>query len=124
MIAGTDYAEQFVIPRPAGEKKSRNYKTVGTTVYETVCEYTVTDGQVFHLTKITASAKEDFWLKLSFAGEDVSIEYYVAGGVPFTDWFPWGWNPCEGDGAKKVELLAKGETVVTTVFAEIAGEEV
>jgi len=112
------------IPKPTGEVKAKGSKVVGTTTYETVCEITVTEGKIFHPCKITASSKDSFWVKLVWNGEDISIEYYVSAGVPFTDWFPWGWNPCEGDGVKKLELKAKGDTTSTTVFGEIVGEEV
>jgi len=55
----------------------------------------------------------------------MSVEYYVMGKLPFTDWFPWGWQPCEGDGAKKFELQVKYPSGGTagTVHAEICGEE-
>ena len=63
--------------------------------------------------------------KLLWDEDDVSIEYYVMGKLPFTDWFSWGWQPCEGDGVKKFELQAKYPSggTVGTVHAEICGEE-
>jgi len=117
-------APERVIPKPTGEVKAKGHKLVGTAAYETVCEITVTKGKTFHPCKITASAKDDFWVKLVWSGEDISVEYYVGAGVPFTNWFPWDWHPCEGDGVKKVELKAKGETAPVDVFGEICGEEV
>jgi hypothetical protein len=117
-------APENIIPKPTGEKKVKGCKLVGTT-YDVVCELTVTKGKTFHPAKITASSLDDFWVKLVFAGEDISIEYYVGAGVPFTNWFPWGWHPCVGDGFKKVQLQAKSETAAaTTVYGEICGEEV
>jgi len=114
-----------VIPRPTGEVKAKGSATT-TASYATIVEITVTKNKTFHPAKVVVSCPEDAMFKLRWAGSDISLEYYVMGKLPFTDWFPFGWNPCKGDGSKKFELQAKYPTggTAATVHAEIAGEEV
>jgi hypothetical protein len=112
------------IPKPSATTKA-NGSAVTTASYATIVEITVTKDKTFHLAKVVVSCSEDVMFKLLWGGEDVSIEYYVMGKLPFTDWFPWGWQPCEGDGVKKFKLQAKYPSGGTagTVHAEICGEE-
>ena len=114
-----------VIPRPLGVKKVRGSATTAED-YATIAEIVVSKDKTFHLTKVVVSCAEDVIFKLVWDGEDISPEYYVMGKLPFTDWFPWGWNPCIGDGKKKFELQAKHPPggVAATVNVEICGEEV
>jgi hypothetical protein len=114
-----------VVPKPLGSTKAKSSADT-TADYATIVEITVTKDKTFHLAKVVVSCPEDVIFKLLWNGEDVSIEYYVMGKLPFTDWFPWDWNPCAGDGVKKFELQAKyppGGTA-DTIHAEICGEEV
>jgi len=101
MLSGSE-----VIPRPKSTVKAKGSITTQST-YQTVCSITVPAGKTFHPTKMTVSCDQDVLAKLVWDGEDISIEYYVMGGIPFTDWYPYGWNPCEGDGTKKIELQVK-----------------
>jgi len=118
-------APERVIPKPTGEKSAKG--SISTTdSYQTVCELTVTRDKTFHPCKLTVSCDQDVMVKIRFDGEDISIEYYVTAGLPFTDWYPWDWNPCVGDGTKKVDVQAKYPTggSAGTCYAEICGEEV
>ena len=114
-----------VIPKPLATTKAKG-SDVTDVDYATIVEIIVTKDKTFHLAKVVVSCPEDVMFKLLWNGEDVSIEYYVMGKLPFTDWFPSGWNPCVGDGVKKFELQAKYPSGGTagTVHAEICGEEV
>jgi hypothetical protein len=123
MVLCSTGAPERVIPKPTGDKKAKGSVTT-TVAYQTVAEYTVTKNKTFHLAKITVSCKADVWVKVRWAGEDVSIEYLVSGGIPFTDWFPWNWHPMVGDGSKKVDIQARYDTAEATVYTELCGEEV
>lgn len=112
-----------VIPRPMGGSNQKGSLTT-TAAYQTVAEITVTNTKTFHLAKIAVSCKEDVWIKVRWNSTDISIEYMITGGIPFTDWFPWNWYPMLGDGAKKVDIQAKYDSAAETVFAELVGEEV
>ena len=113
-----------VIPKPSVNTKARGSATTNSD-YATIAEIVVAKDKTFHLAKVVVSCPEDVMFKIVWDGEDISVEYYVMGKLPFTDWFPWGWHPCVGDGSKKFELQAKyplGGTA-ETVHAEICGEE-
>jgi len=114
-----------VIAKPKGKTKAKGSVTT-TSTYQTVAEITVTNGKTFHLAKLTVSCSEDVMVKIRWDGTDISIEYYVMAKLPFTDWFPWDWHPCEGDGTKKIDVQAKYPSggVAAMVFAELSGEEV
>ena len=114
-----------IIPRPTGEKKGKGSISTESD-YKTVCELTVTKGVTFQLAKIVVSCDKDVMVKVRWDGSDVSIEYLIPLKTPFTDWFPWDWNPMVGDGTKKVDLQAKYPTggEAGTVFCELSGEEV
>jgi len=113
-----------VIPKPLVNAKAKGSATTNSD-YATIAEIVVTKDKTFHLAKVVVSCPEDVMFKLVWGGEDISVEYYVMGKLPFTDWFPWGWHPCFGDGSKKFELQAKYPSGGTaeTVHAEICGEE-
>jgi len=115
-----------VIARPKGKTKAKGSVTT-TDTYQTVtdCEIAVTANKTFHLAKLTISCSEDAMVKIRWDGTDISTEYYVMAKLPFTDWFPWDWNPCEGDGTKKIDVQAKYPSGGTpaTLFAELSGEE-
>jgi len=91
-----------------------------------VAEITPSQGKVFHLTKMAVSCGEDVEARLRWAGTPVGIRYFIMGKLPFTDWFPWKWNPCEGDGVKKFDVQVRYPAggVSAWVEAEICGEEV
>jgi hypothetical protein len=113
-----------VTPKPLATAKTKG--SIDTEAdYATVVAITVAKDKTLHLAKIVVTCPEDVMFKLVWDGEDISVEYYVMGKMPFTDWFPWGWNPCVGDGAKVFELQAKYPPGGTagTVYAEICGEE-
>ena len=114
-----------VIPKPKSTRRAKGSITTSSS-YQTVCSITVSKGKTFHLTKITVSCESDVIAKIVWDGEDISIEYYIIGGIPFTDWFPYGWNPCIGDGTKKIELQVKYPSVGSsaTCYGEICGEEI
>lgn len=114
-----------VVPRPTGTVKNKGSATT-TSDYQTVAQITVTKDKTFHPAKLTISCSEDVMVKIRWDGSDISIEYYVMGKLPFTDWYPWNWNPCEGDGTKKIDVQVKYPTggAAATVFAELSGEEV
>lgn len=113
-----------VVPKPKSTRKAKGHITTSSS-YQAVCSITVTNGKTFHPTKITVSCDQDVMAKLVWDGEDISIEYYIIGGVPFTDWYPYGWNPCKGDGTKKIELQVKYPSggSAGTCHGEICGEE-
>lgn len=114
-----------VIPKPLGTTKAKGSATT-TPDYATIAEIAVAKDKTFHLAKVVVSCSEDVMFKLLWDEEDISPEYYVMGKLPFTDWFPWSWHPCVGDGSKKFELQAKYPPGGTAgvVNAEICGEEV
>lgn len=114
-----------VIPRPKGEIIEKGSVTT-TTSYQTVASRVVTDGSTFQLAKIVVSCPEDVMYKLRWNGTDISAEVYIAGKLPFTDWFPWDYYTMEGDGAKTFDIQVKYPTgsAADTCHAEIVGEEV
>ena len=115
-----------VIPKPKGDKKAKGSATT-TDTYATItgCEITVTKDKTFQLAKIVVSCPEDVMVKIRWDDNDIGPEYYVMAKLPFTDWFPWDWNPCLGDGTKKLDVQAKYPAggAAATVQAEISGEE-
>ena len=112
-----------VIPRPKGGVQVKGSATT-TASYATIVEYEVTEDYFFELAKIALSCKEDTWVKVRWDGTDISIEYLVAGKLPFTDWFPWDWYEMLGDGVKKIDIQVKYNTAAATAYAELVGEEV
>lgn len=124
MVMYSSGASRLVKARPTGEVTDKGSITT-TADYQTICAITVTNGKTFYTAKLSVSGDQDVMAKLTFDGADVSIEHYIAGGTPFTNWYPWGWEPMEGDGSKKLELKAKFPAggVAGTVFGEICGEE-
>jgi hypothetical protein len=112
-----------VIPRPKGQVQVLGSLTT-TAAYQTIAEYVVTDDFYFELAKIALSCKEDTWIKIRWDSTDISIEYLVLGKLPFTDWFPWDWVEMLGDGAKKIDIQVKYDSVEATAYAELVGEEV
>lgn len=118
-------APREVIPKPKGTTKAKGHATT-TASYAAIVSITVTKDKTFHPAKVVVSCAQDVLFKLVWDGEDVSPEYYVMAKLPFTDWFPWGWEPCEGDGTKKFELQAKYPSggVAADCQAEVCGEEV
>ncbi|MBA7702840.1 hypothetical protein ES703_111615 [subsurface metagenome] len=97
-----------------------------TATYATVVEYTVPDGYKYELTKILISCPEDVMYKIRWGGTDKSAEVYVTGGIPFTDWFPWGYIKMWGDDVKKIDIQVKYPTggAAATCHAELVGEYV
>jgi len=97
-----------------------------TATYATVVEYTVPDGYKYELTKILISCPEDVMYKIRWDGTDKSAEVYVTGGIPFTDWFPWGYIKMWGDDVKKIDIQVKYPSggAAATCHAELVGEYV
>lgn len=119
------FSDQEIIPRPKGGILAKGSVTT-TAAYQTVATHTVTTGKTFQLAKILVSCDEDFLYKLRWNGTDISVEVYVSGAVPFTDWFPWNYYSMPGDGAKAFDVQAKYPTggSAGTCQVEIVGEEV
>jgi len=117
-----------VVPRPIGSITVKGSVTT-TDTYQDVgnCKYTVTKDKIFKLAKITVSCSEDVMVKVVFGDTDISIEYYVMAKLPFTDWFPEGYNRdnLKGDGSKQIKIQAKYPSggAAATVYAELSGEE-
>jgi hypothetical protein len=118
-----------VVVRPKGDILVKGSVTT-TASYADVgdCARKVTKDKIFQLAKITVSCPEDVMVKVVFGTTDISVEYYVMAKLPFTDWFPEGWNrdKLRGDGTKQIKIQAKYPSggAAATVFAELAGEEV
>ncbi len=121
-LLADDEGNLFIIPRPRGNTRAKGSITTGLG-YTTIAELTITNGKTFNLAKIAISCETDSWVKVRWNGTDVSIEYLVTGGIPFTDWFPWNWYPMEGDGSKKVDIQAKHDGVAGECSVELVGEE-
>ena len=64
--------------------------------------------------------------RIRFGGTVKSAEVYVTGGIPFTDWFPWGWTKMWGDDVKKIDIQVKFPAggAAATCHAELVGEYV
>ena len=111
--------------RPKGGVRVKGSATT-TAAYATVAEYTVLTDYKLELAKILVSCPNDVMYQLLWNGVVVSPEVYVAGKVPFTDWFPWEYVYMRGDGSKKFQLQVKYPTggAAATCHAEIVGEYV
>jgi len=122
------YQGRNVVPRPVGRIVAKGSVTTGAS-YANVgdCAYTVTKDKTFKLAKISVSCSEDVMVKVVFGSDDLSIEYYVMAKLPFTDWFPPGWQCGElrGDGSKQIKIQAKYPSggAAATCYAELDGEE-
>lgn len=111
--------------RPKGGVLVKGSATT-TAAYATVAEYTVPTDYKLELAKILVSCPNDVMYQLLWNGTVISPEVYVAGKVPFTDWFPWEYKYMRGDGSKKFQLQVKYPTggAAATCHAEIIGEYV
>lgn len=114
-----------VIARPKGGIIGKGSVTT-TDTYATVATHEVTDGLTFQLAKVLVSCDKDVMFKIRWDGSTVGAEIYVAGEIPFTDWFPWDYYEMLGDGAKDVDIQVKYPTggEAGTCHAELVGEEV
>jgi len=114
-----------VIARPKGSIIAKGNVTTGAS-YATVASRTVTNTKTFQLAKIIVSCDQDIYYKLRWNAVDISAEIYVAGTIPFTDWFPYDYYSMLGDGAKAFDIQVKYPSggSAGTCFAEIVGEEV
>ena len=92
----------------------------------TVVEYIDPNLYKYMLTKILVSCPEDVMYRIRFGGTVKSAEVYVTGGIPFTDWFPWGWAKMWGDGEKTIDIQVKYPSggAAATCHAELVGEYV
>ena len=116
-------APDEVKARPKGGVRETGTLT-STAAYQVVAEYIVTNLKTLQLAKTLFSCEEDTWFKLTWASVDLGVEILVSRGVPFTDWYPWGYELMEGDGVKKIQVQAKYDTTAGVVYAEIVGEVV
>jgi hypothetical protein len=115
-------ASPEVIPKPLG-KISRLGAT--NTDDSVAVEITVTKGKTFHLAKVVLSSDKDCKAYIRWNEERISVIYHLSANIPFTDWFPWDWNPCLGDGSKKIDVYTPNVgTAGGTLYAELSGEEV
>lgn len=114
-----------VIAHPKGGVLAKGSLTT-TASYQTVASRTVTVGTSLQLAKILVSCVQDVVYKLRWNAVDISAEIYVAGKVPFPDWFPWDYYAMPGDGAKAFDIQVKYPSggSAGTCNAEIVGEEV
>lgn len=113
------------IPRPKGGVLEKGSITT-TGSYQTVASHVVTDGKKFQLAKIIVSCNKDVVYRLLWNGTAISAEIYVAGTIPFPDWFPWDYYTMIGNGTKTFAVQAKYPTdgEAGTCNVEIVGEEV
>jgi len=107
-----------------GYPKKGNVTT--TAAYQMVVEYEVPANYKYMLSKILISCPEDVMYRIRWDGTAKSAEVYVAGGIPFTDWFPWGYIKMWGDGTKKIDIQVKYPTggAAADCHAELIGEYV
>ncbi len=91
-----------------------------------VVEYLVPENYKYMLSKILVSCPEDVMYRIRWGGTVKSAEVYVTGGIPFTDWFPWGYIKMWGDGVKKIDIQVKYPAggAAATCHAELIGEYV
>jgi len=113
-----------IIPKPEGAIPTKGSLAATSGTYQNVVAYTVTNTKTFHLSKIVCSCDQDSWVKILWDGSDVSVEYLITAGFPFTDWFPWDWQNMQGDGVKQVVIQGKQKTTSGVIYGEIVGEEV
>jgi len=128
-----------VIARPKGYEMTGFPKTgsVATSATEwrtvTGAQYTPEDKYKFMLTKILVSCPSDVlyrlcWGEPPFSDDDVfsAAQVFVTGGIPFTDWFPWGYHRLWGDGETEFAIQVRAPTAddEDTCYAEIVGEHV
>lgn len=120
-----------VTPTPTGPIVVPGTIVAPTESYAVLASYVPTTGKRFQIAKITASCSEDIIIQLFWAGQALSIPYYVMAKLPFTDWFPLNYyltsheEYLKGNGTTKLEMKAKlpsGGTAAQ-VDGEIAGEE-
>jgi len=118
-----------MIARPMGFEmdgfpKKGNVTTTDT--YATVVEYQVPANYKYMLSKILVSCPEDVMYRIRWGGTVKSAEVYVTGGIPFTDWFPWGYIKMWGDGTDKIDIQVKYPSggAAADCHAEIVGEYV
>jgi len=127
-----------VIARPKGYEMTGFPKTgsVATSATEwrtvTGAQYTPEDNYKFMLTKILVSCPSDVLYRLCW-GTPVdprtvisAAQIFVTGGIPFTDWFPWGYHRFWSDGERTFEIQVRAPTAddEDTCYAEIVGEHV
>ena len=111
-----------VIPRPIGKISGLGDTDTDETA---AVEITVTKGKTFHLAKVTLSSDVTCQAYIRWNGERISAIYFLSANLPFTDWFPWDWNPCLGDGSKKIDVFTPNVgTAGGTLYGELSGEEV
>jgi hypothetical protein len=109
--------------RPKGGVKGKGSVTT-TASYATVVEYTPLDDYKLELTKLLVSCPKDVMYQLRWNGTVISPEVYLTGGIPFTDWYPWGYQALEGDGVKKFDVQVKYPNggAAATCHVEFVGE--
>ncbi len=94
--------------------------------WEVVVTYKVPEDYKYMLSKILVSCPEDVMYRIRFGGTVKSAEVYVTGGIPFTDWFPWGWAKMWGGADREIDIQVMWGTdeVAATCHAELVGEHV
>ncbi len=116
-----------VIARPMGFEMDgwpKKGSVTTTADYATVVEYTVPDDYKFMLAKILVSCPEDVMYRIRWKGSAISAEVFVTGGIPFTDWFPWGYAKMWGNDILKIDIQVKYPTggAAAVCHAELVGE--
>ncbi|MBA7675398.1 hypothetical protein ES703_83631 [subsurface metagenome] len=89
--------------------------------------YTPPANYKFMLAKILVSCPSDVLYRLRWDGTVFSAdEVFVTGGIPFTDWYPWGYMKMLGDGERTFDIQVRAPTAddEDTCYAEIVGEHV
>jgi len=117
------------VARPMGyEMDGFPKKGSGTTTdtYAVVVEYTVPDEYKYMLAKILVSCPEDVMYRIRWNGTVKSAEVYVTGGIPFTDWFPWGYIKMWSIDGEKIDIQVKYPAggAAAVCHAELIGEYV
>lgn len=116
-----------VIARPIGKTRAKgSVTTTDTFATVTGCTITVTKDKTFHPAKVIFSCDQDAVAIIRWNGTQISPEYKMSAKLPVTDWFPWDWYRCEGDGSKAIDVQAKYPSggAAGDFHAEICGEEV
>lgn len=101
-----------VVPRPKVTRTLKGNVTTGAS-FAVVgnATYTVPDGKVAQLAKLTLSCDQDAVAKITFpTGTDLTIEYKVSAKSPTEFWFAQQEKVCVGDGSKVLRVEGKYPT--------------
>lgn len=113
---------RIVIPKPVSNIRSFGCVAVDSKDFYEVTSIVIPSGKKLQLTKLSVSADDGVMVKVVFGEDDITMVYYISGTSVFTDWFPYNWNPIEGDGTTKLKVVAKALYTAANVCADICGE--